>query len=97
MIIAKCELAACIGGQRRRRMEDMPDEQNPKKQWIKAEKIIQLGIMLPAATIIGWAIGSGLDHWLHTTWLALAGLILGIAAGFIQFVRVAFAAMESKD
>jgi F0F1-type ATP synthase assembly protein I len=78
-------------------MEGMPEEPNTKKQWIKAEKIVQLGIMLPAATVIGWAIGSGLDHWLHTRWLSLAGLILGIAAGFVHFVRVAVAAMESKD
>jgi F0F1-type ATP synthase assembly protein I len=28
-----------------------------------------------------------LDKWLHTTWLYLAGLLLGIAAGFIELVR----------
>jgi F0F1-type ATP synthase assembly protein I len=75
----------------------MPEEQNPKKQWITAEKIVQLGIALPAATVIGWAIGSGLDNWLHTRWLSLAGLIMGIAAGFVHFVRVAVAAMDEKD
>jgi F0F1-type ATP synthase assembly protein I len=29
----------------------------------------------------------GLDRWLHTTWLYLAGLIVGIAAGFVELIR----------
>ena len=75
----------------------MPDEnRGPKKQWVNAEKYIQLGVMLPAATLIGWAIGSGLDHWLHTKWLSLAGLVLGIVAGFFQFIRTAMSE-EFKD
>ena len=28
------------------------------------------------------------DRWLHTKWLFLAGLILGIAAGFIELIRM---------
>jgi F0F1-type ATP synthase assembly protein I len=28
-----------------------------------------------------------LDRWLHTTWLYLVGLILGIIAGFVELVR----------
>jgi F0F1-type ATP synthase assembly protein I len=62
---------------------------NGKKTWLSAEKYIQLGITLPAATFIGWAAGAALDHWLHTGWLYLLGLGLGIAAGFVQLVRIA--------
>ena len=47
----------------------------------------QLALVLPAATFMGWLIGVGLDKWLHTTWLYLAGLILGIVAGFIELIR----------
>ena len=47
----------------------------------------QLAFALPAATVAGWLIGAGLDHWLHTKWLYLVGLILGIAAGFIELIR----------
>lgn len=68
---------------------------NGKKQWVAAEKYIQLGITLPAATFIGWAMGAALDYWLHTTWIYLAGLALGIAAGFVQLVRVAMSAGNS--
>jgi F0F1-type ATP synthase assembly protein I len=47
----------------------------------------QLAFVLPAALVVGWLIGAGLDRWLHTTWLYLAGLLLGIAAGFIELIR----------
>lgn len=47
----------------------------------------QLALTLPAATIVGWLIGVALDKWLHTTWLYLAGLILGIVAGFVELIR----------
>jgi F0F1-type ATP synthase assembly protein I len=30
-----------------------------------------------------------MDRWLHTTWLYLAGLILGIVAGFVELIRAA--------
>lgn len=74
----------------------MADDPSPKKQWVNAEKYIQLGITLPAATFIGWAIGALLDHWLHKHWIYLVGLLIGIAAGFVQLIRTALSA-ESKN
>ena len=47
----------------------------------------QLAFVFPAATVIGWLIGVGLDKWLHTTWLYIVGLILGIIAGFVELIR----------
>lgn len=47
----------------------------------------QLALVLPASTFIGWLIGVGLDKWLHTTWLYLVGLIMGIVAGFVELIR----------
>ena len=47
----------------------------------------QLAFVLPACTVAGWLIGLALDHYLHTTWLYLVGLIVGIAAGFVELVR----------
>jgi F0F1-type ATP synthase assembly protein I len=47
----------------------------------------QLAFIFPAATVAGWLMGLALDHWLHTTWLYLAGLILGIVAGFVELIR----------
>jgi len=60
------------------------DKKNP---WLQVSRFIELGVMLPAATFIGWLIGAALDRWLHTTWLYLVGLIFGIVAGFVQLIR----------
>jgi F0F1-type ATP synthase assembly protein I len=46
-------------------------------------------IVFPAATVLGWLIGTALDRWLHTSWFYLVGLILGIVAGFVELIRTA--------
>jgi F0F1-type ATP synthase assembly protein I len=56
----------------------------------------QLAFIFPAATVVGWLIGAALDRWLHTTWLYLAGLILGIIAGFVELIRMVTSS-ESKE
>jgi len=72
------------------------DENSEKKSvWIQLAKYSQLAFVFPAATVAGWLIGVALDHWLHTTWLYLAGLILGIIAGFVELIRAALSA-DSK-
>ena len=57
-------------------------------------KFSQLAFVFPAATVAGWLIGVALDRWLHTTWLYIAGLIVGIIAGFVELIR---AAMSSES
>lgn len=58
---------------------------------VQVESLIQLALLLPAATMIGWLIGVGLDKWLHQHWIYIAGLLLGAAAGFVQIFRVVLA------
>src|SRR5689334_15007055 len=104
LIIAKgarlrsnCRSGVCKvrGGQAT--MEVMGDnDPGLKKQWISLEKALQMGISLPAATFVGWLIGAGLDRWLHTNWIYIAGLLVGIIAGFVQLIRVAMS-LGSKD
>ena len=55
--------------------------------WVQVSRYSQLALTLPAALVVGWLIGVALDRWLHTTWLYLAGILLGIAAGFIELIR----------
>ncbi len=62
----------------------MADE---RKTLLQVSRFIELGVLLPACTFIGWLIGAGLDKWLHTSWMYLVGLIVGIAAGFVQLIR----------
>jgi len=59
-----------------------------KKSFIlQAARYSQLALTLPAATVVGWLIGAALDKWLHTSWLYLVGLVVGIAAGFVELIR----------
>ncbi len=69
----------------------MPSEvPEPKKKfYVQLAEYSQLAFILPACTVVGWLVGVGLDRWLHTTWLYLVGLLLGIAAGFVELVRTA--------
>ena len=72
--------------------ETMPpsgDDPNEKSTWVQLARYSQLAFIFPAATVAGWLLGAGLDRWLHTTWLYLVGLILGIVAGFVELIRAA--------
>lgn len=74
------------------RSQPLPESESDRQQrsmWTQMGNYAQLAVVFPLATVIGWGIGVGLDHWLHTTWLYLVGLILGIVAGFVELVRVA--------
>jgi F0F1-type ATP synthase assembly protein I len=72
-------------------MEDENKPESEKKSWVRAESIVQIGVMMPLALVVGYFLGSFLDEKFHTTWMKLAGLLIGIAAGFVQLVRVASA------
>ncbi|MGH9524577.1 MAG: AtpZ/AtpI family protein, partial [Terriglobales bacterium] len=70
--------------------QPLPDDQPPKKAfYVQLAEYSQLAIVLPACTVVGWLIGVGLDTWLHTKWLYIVGLLVGIAAGFVELVRTA--------
>jgi F0F1-type ATP synthase assembly protein I len=69
----------------------MADDPGPPKKnpWVQLGNYAQLAVVFPAATVIGWFIGLGLDHWLHTDFLYIVGLILGIISGFAELIRTA--------
>jgi ATP synthase protein I len=53
------------------------------------------GVMYAAALSIffsvlaGFGVGWGLDRWLGTTpWMVVAGIVLGSALGFYEFIRL---------
>jgi ATP synthase protein I len=72
-------------------MPPMNDDSSEKSTWVQLARYSQLAFIFPAATVAGWLLGAGLDRWLHTTWLYLVGLILGIVAGFVELIRAAMA------
>ena len=65
----------------------MPHRPEKKNLMVQLAQYSQLAFIFPAATVAGWLIGLALDHWLHTHWLYLVGLILGIIAGFTELIR----------
>lgn len=65
----------------------MPTDPEKKNPWGQMANYAQIAILFPAATLIGWLIGVGLDRWLHTGWLYIVGLILGTVAGFVELIR----------
>lgn len=46
-----------------------------------------LALLLPASTLVGYAIGYYLDKAFGTDWLKIVFLILGSAAGFVALIR----------
>jgi ATP synthase protein I len=56
---------------------------------VRADAIVQIAIALPLSALLGWALGDFLGRRFHQEWMAVAGLLLGIAAGFVQVVRLA--------
>jgi F0F1-type ATP synthase assembly protein I len=69
---------------------DLPEDRSSEKKknpWVQVGRYSQLALMLPAGTVAGWLLGSALDHWLHTAWISVVGLLLGTAAGLIELIR----------
>ncbi len=59
---------------------------------------LKLGTELVSATLVGGAIGYGLDKWLATTpWLMVLFLIFGIAAGFRNLYRHAMSTILPEN
>jgi ATP synthase protein I len=76
---------------------DSPDPK-PKNATLQSlarlESLIQLGLVLPAAVVIGWALGLVLDRWLNQHWINILGVVLGAVAGFVYIFRVVLSHMK---
>ena len=66
--------------------EDQDDKvQSAANLWARYSEI---AFIIPAAVVVGLLIGKLLDHWLHTHWLFIAGVIVGAILGFVQMIRM---------
>jgi len=52
-----------------------------------AGEYTSLAFLLPASTVVGYAIGYYLDRALGTSFLKIVFLVLGVAGGFVQLIR----------
>ena len=58
-----------------------------KNFMVQVGEYTSLAFLLPVATFVGYLMGYLLDKAFSTHFLYIPGLILGIAAGFVQLVR----------
>ena len=65
------------------------DRPRPSRRWIRQVGVLSgVGLTLVISTVLGPYWGLALDRWLGTSpWLMLVGLLLGIAAGFLNLFR----------
>ena len=63
---------------------------------VSAARYTAIAMTLPGSTFAGYLIGYALDSWLHTTYLKIVFLILGILSGFVQLIRQLMRDMNSK-
>ena len=64
---------------------------------LTAARYTSIALTLPSATFAGYAMGYGLDLWLHTTYLKIVFLLLGIASGFLQLIRMLMRDMRRQE
>jgi len=71
----------------------MADEPTTKyrglRDYVKAEQMVQLALAIPIGCVVGWVLGGLLDRHFHTSWIAIAGIVVGAAGGFTQIVNIA--------
>lgn len=76
-------------------MAALPDPPKKNDPAVALARYSEIGFIIPAAVLLGFFLGKLLDHWLHTKWLYLVGLLFGAVVGFTQMIRMALGA--SKD
>ena len=64
---------------------------------VEAEKLMQIGVLLPSATFIGWLGGGWLDQIFHQKWIAIVGIFFGAVSGLVYVIQIAVAAEKKAS
>ena len=78
-------------------MKDEKPEKQQESPWVTVARYSEIGFMIPAAVFVGYLLGLGADHFLHTHWLYLVGILFGAIAGFVSMIRRALQASADED
>jgi len=60
---------------------------NKRNVWRQVGRYTSLAFLMPTSVFVGYLLGWLLDKWLGTSWIYIPGLLVGIAAGFIELIR----------
>lgn len=64
---------------------------------VKAESMIQLALALPIGCVVGWFLGSWVDHHFGTKVWGVVGILIGAAGGFIKIYTTAAKYMKDPE
>jgi F0F1-type ATP synthase assembly protein I len=78
-------------------MRDEKPGKRKESSLVIAARYSEIGFMVPAAVFVGYLLGLGADHLLHTHWIYIFGIFLGAVAGFMAMIRRALRANEDGD
>ncbi len=68
-------------------MAEPPPNRDERDAWAQIARYSEIGFIIPAAVLLGYILGWMIDHWLHTHWAAIAGVVFGAVVGFVQMIR----------
>lgn len=66
-------------------------DQGPDRNLSLVGKAFELGMITAACIVVGLLIGAALDRWLHTKWITIVGVLVGVVTGFVEMIRRALA------
>ena len=73
-------------------------DKDSSKMWLAASKVSYIGIFFGIAICIGFFGGKWLDgQWRTTPWLSITGLLIGIATGFRELIRIARRVQKEEE
>jgi F0F1-type ATP synthase assembly protein I len=78
-------------------MKDDKSDKHEDSPWVMVARYSEIGFMIPAAVIVGYLLGLAADHFLHTHWIYLFGIIFGAVAGFVSMIRRALQSSADED
>ena len=66
----------------------MPQGKNDDEFWRLMARYVPVIGLMPGCVLAGYLIGAALDYFFSTTFLRLVFILLGVAAGIIQLMRI---------
>jgi len=78
-------------------MSDQKPEKRQESLWVLAARYSEIGFIIPATVLVGYLLGLCADHFLHTHWIYLFGIVFGAVAGFVSMIRRALQANADED